>query len=91
VTPWESNLGSYWLKETGEDELMSYAKNVCQRSEADFYIGYNYFKEGNLLEAKSHFEQILNNHVYDYVEYKMARFLLTKISIQEPNRVKFRF
>ncbi len=91
ATDWESNLGSYWLKDMDEDELISNAKNVCQRSEADFYIGYNYFKEGNLLEAKSHFEQILNNHVYDYVEYKMARFLLTKISIQETTSVNFRF
>jgi len=75
---WEALLLSYEAGLAKESDLIGTAKTPEQKSEAYFYVGYEYVLKGNKRKAREYFQKTLNAKVADSDEYIVARARLAQ-------------
>ena len=76
VNSWEQSLIDFFTDKISKDELLKRAKNKCQKTEALFYIGFNYLIDGNKEMAKEYFKKVVDLKVYSFVEYTLSKYYL---------------
>jgi tetratricopeptide (TPR) repeat protein len=75
LSDWERMLLRYHVGQLSQNKLLESAQNWCQETEANFYIGYQYYLESNQVKAKEYFQRVLELGNYPFVEYVLARNL----------------
>jgi len=77
---WEALLLSYEAGITTEPELIGKAETFEEKSEAYFYVGYEYFLKGNKLKAREYFQKTLDTKAADSDEYIAAHARLAQLN-----------
>lgn len=77
---WEALLLSYEAGIAAEPELIGKAETFEEKSEAYFYVGYEYFLKGNKLKAREYFQKTLDTEVADSDEYIAAQARLAQLN-----------
>ncbi len=70
---WQQSLFDYRLGNISADELLSKAGDVCDQTEAEFYIGFVEYLNGNKQAAKARMQRVLDLKVYGFIEYHAAK------------------
>lgn len=76
---WYGRLLGLWQGTVSPQELLREAKNTCERTEANFFVGYQHFRQGDRRAALSSFEAALNEQAYGYTEYSLAQHFYRKL------------
>ncbi len=79
---WELHLLSYHQGRLTESELISKAKNECDRCEAFYYVGSQYLLKGDRQKAKEFFQKTMDTKVYRYYEYAAACARLKQLGVE---------
>jgi tetratricopeptide (TPR) repeat protein len=83
LTDWEIKLRDYHLGKLTEKALLDSARGTCQKVEAEFYVGFQRWSQGDIAGAKTRFENALSYpNGYALVEYTAARYALDHIAKQ---------
>ena len=77
---WEALLLSYEAGLGKESDVIGKANTPDQKSEAYFYVGYEYFLQGDKRKAREYFQKTLDIKVADSDEYLVARARLAQLS-----------
>ena len=77
---WEALLLSYEAGIATAPELIAKAETVEEKSEAYFYVGYEYFLKGNKLKACEYFQKTLDTRIADSDEYIAAQARLAELN-----------
>lgn len=75
---WHQQLHAYHLKNISSDELLAHAKNVCDQTEAHFYIGFQHWLAGDIDATKASFRKVLEVGYRPSREFTMARYILER-------------
>jgi len=73
---WELQLKKYYLGEITEQGLLSKSADVCEITEAYFYIGFDHWLKGNTGQARDYFNKTLSQGHPAYIEHNAAKNLL---------------
>ncbi|MCG8671743.1 MAG: hypothetical protein MI867_20225, partial [Pseudomonadales bacterium] len=73
---WDSNLDAFWRGELAADSLLAKAGDVCEESEANFYVGLDLLINGDFNSAKPYLKKTLDLKAYNFIEYGYAKRLL---------------
>ena len=86
LNAWEKHLHHFLTQQKTPDTLLPKANNLllkannlCEQTEAHFYIGYQHYLQGNLTTAEQHFKRVRENKIYASLEYGMAQYILTQL------------
>jgi lipoprotein NlpI len=79
LSPWEKALKDFQLKTLSSALLLEKAENICQKTEAEFYIGFNKWLENDISLAKKHFQNVLELDVPAFYEHMYAKELVKNI------------
>ncbi len=77
--PWLSALGSLYLGEADEAEVLRLAKTPAALCETHFYLGAFAFANGRTGVAARHFQQALATDFHLYMEYTLAEVFLGQL------------
>jgi len=77
---WEALLLSYEAGKTTESELIGKAETTAQKTEAYFYVGYEYFLKGDKQNAREYFQKTVDMKVADSDEYITAKARLAQLA-----------
>ena len=73
---WEKSLLAYHREELEEGAFLGLAENVCNKTEANYFVAYRALLAGNKAKAREHFKKVLSYKLSAYYEYPSAKRLL---------------
>ena len=76
TTVWSKKILDYLTQKISREEFLKNVNTPCKKTEAYFYIAFNYFIDNNKQEAKRYFQKVLDLKVYAYVEYRASAYYL---------------
>lgn len=76
-TQWPTPIVDYLLNKMSATALENKAKDIGQLAEAKTYIGMSYWAKGKQQVANSYFRWVLANAPKGFIEYEIARKLIT--------------
>jgi lipoprotein NlpI len=76
---WEYDIVQYYLGIINEEKLLGKVSNPCKKTEAYFYIGYNYLINENREKAMSCFRIACDEKIYGFSEYAGACIKLREL------------
>jgi len=79
LSSWEHNLREYFLGELTSEKLFKAADDVCKKTEANFYVGFNAWLNKDTKNARLYFNSVVKNGHPRLIEYVAAKNLLPKI------------
>jgi tetratricopeptide (TPR) repeat protein len=79
MTDWEKTLYDYYNRKLKNEELIGYAKDACELTEAYFLQAIIAKQQKNQEEFKMYLEKVAEQKVYSYSEYLMAKGILNKM------------
>lgn len=75
---WESTVYAYWTNKINRQQFERAASNLCERTEYYFYSGYRDYRAGNIPAARQHFQAVLQQNTYRYIERPLASLFLER-------------
>jgi lipoprotein NlpI len=79
LSPWEQSLKVYHLGEISDSQLLGKAKNACERTEAYYYIGFQFWVAGRKEKAREYMKSAIDENIYGFNEYISARYHLHQL------------
>jgi tetratricopeptide (TPR) repeat protein len=73
ISPWSEQIINFYIGTIREEDLIKLAKRNWQKCEAFYFLGEKDLINGNLTEARQHFEESVNTNVTTYYEYEMSK------------------
>lgn len=70
---WEAKLYEFAVGKLDEKTLLNQAQTKCEKTEANFYVGFMKYVEGKDELAKDYFQKVLDYQLYSFSEYQSAR------------------
>jgi tetratricopeptide (TPR) repeat protein len=77
---WKQTLLGYHLGEINEHDFISMAENVCEKTEAHYFLGLNHLHQGDKTTAINEFKKVIDLKFPLYIEYRFAKDQLARIA-----------
>lgn len=75
---WEGAVYAYWTNKITRQQFEQIASNRCELTEYYFYSGYRDYRTGNIKAARQHFNAVLQQNTYRFIERPLASLFLGK-------------
>jgi len=75
-TKWQQRIHAYHLEKQPAETLLSQATNLCERTEAYFFTGFQHWISGDIDATRKAFQKVVNENYHPFREFSMARYAL---------------
>ncbi len=85
---WQTQISMYLLNEISSEKLLTQAKNLCEKTEAEYFIGIKLEASGESNQALVHYENVVDINIPAYLEHTSAHYGILRLKkfAQEKNR-----
>ncbi len=78
---WEGILLDYHLDRISDQQLLEKAGNVCEQTEAHYFLGLRHLYAGNEKRAKTAFQKVVDLKFPLFIEYRFAKIQLERMGL----------